>query len=132
MIPSDFIALAQKLATELLNMRDTSSEQTPAEDVADGNEPSYFLCGRVDRKDLDAIIAYVPTADTNSEESTDSPDLDEAYRAAATQQWHREGEIEIDSNAVVSKGDDPGAYVAAWVWVADSAIDMTATEEKDN
>jgi hypothetical protein len=27
------------------------------------------------------------------------------------------GELEIDENAPVSRGDDPGAYVQAWVWV---------------
>ena len=131
MTQSDFILLAQKLASELLDMRDETSEDCEDE-IARGDEPSYFLCGRVDKKDLNAILAYVPTADSNTEDPSDSPDLDEAYRAAATQQWHREGEIEIDSNAVVSKGDDPGAYVAAWVWVPDSGIDTTATEEKDN
>ena len=131
MTPSGFILLAQKLASELLGMRDEGSEDCEDE-IARGQEPSYFLCGRVDKKDLDAILTYVPAPDSNTEDNTDSPDLDEAYRAAATQRWHREGEIEIDSNAVVSKGDDPGAYVAAWVWVPDSAVDPTAAEEKDN
>lgn len=28
----------------------------------------------------------------------------------------REGELEVD-NAIVSEGDDNGAYVLAWVWV---------------
>lgn len=27
------------------------------------------------------------------------------------------GELEIDDNALVSMGEDPGAYVAAWIWV---------------
>lgn len=43
----------------------------------------------------------------------------EHYRQQATEQWAKDGEIEIDQNAVVSKGDDPGAYVQAWVWVYD-------------
>ena len=29
----------------------------------------------------------------------------------------KEGLVEIDDNAEVSKGDDPGVYVQAWVWV---------------
>ncbi len=29
----------------------------------------------------------------------------------------RDGELEIDDNAVVSHGEDNGAYVQAWVWV---------------
>lgn len=27
------------------------------------------------------------------------------------------GQLEIDPDAIVSEGDDNGAYVAAWVWV---------------
>jgi hypothetical protein len=29
-----------------------------------------------------------------------------------------EGETEVDDNAIVSEGDDNGAYVSAWVWVS--------------
>ena len=29
------------------------------------------------------------------------------------------GKLEIDEGAVVSKSDDPGAYVMAWLWVSD-------------
>jgi hypothetical protein len=43
------------------------------------------------------------------------------YRAAA-QAHHREGELEIDPGAVVSKGDDPGAYVMAWLWIDDTEL----------
>jgi predicted dehydrogenase len=41
----------------------------------------------------------------------------EAYRKAAREQHEDEGTLEVDDNAVVSFGDDDGAYVAAWVWV---------------
>lgn len=58
----------------------------------------------------DCINAFPPT--TNAER---------AYVAAA-QSEGRDGDLEIDSNAVVSLGDDPGAYVMAWVWVDDSSI----------
>lgn len=44
---------------------------------------------------------------------------DTDYITAARAQYQREGSIEIDDNAVVSRGSDPGAYVAAWVWVED-------------
>ena len=43
------------------------------------------------------------------------------YRAAA-RRHHRDGELEIDPGAVVSKGDDPGAYVMAWLWIDDSEL----------
>ena len=40
------------------------------------------------------------------------------YRAAAVEQSSA-GELEIDPGAVVSKGDDRGAYVMAWLWISD-------------
>lgn len=33
--------------------------------------------------------------------------------------YHRDGELEFDDNPVVSRGDDPGAYVMCWRWVYD-------------
>ena len=42
---------------------------------------------------------------------------DKEIRELACEKWHRDGEIEIDLDAKVSRGDDPGAYVQAWVWV---------------
>jgi hypothetical protein len=43
------------------------------------------------------------------------------YRAAARAHYGSD-DIEIDENAVVSKGDDDGAFVAAWVWVRDDEL----------
>lgn len=43
---------------------------------------------------------------------------DEQLRQMARDQYGAPGEIEIDERARVSRGDDQGAYVAAWVWVA--------------
>ena len=43
----------------------------------------------------------------------------------AREEYGRDGEIEIEEGAVVSRGSDrsrgsdPGAYVQAWVWVSD-------------
>lgn len=42
---------------------------------------------------------------------------DDEIRDKARELYAYDGEIEIDGNAVVSRGDDPGAYVAAWLWV---------------
>jgi len=36
---------------------------------------------------------------------------------AAHDEWHRDGEIEVDPNAEISVGDADGVYVQAWVWV---------------
>jgi hypothetical protein len=41
----------------------------------------------------------------------------EWYRTRARDLYQEEGSIEIDSNAIVSRGDEAGAYVEAWVWV---------------
>lgn len=54
------------------------------------------------------------------------PILDEAFREAATNEYAEEGRIEIDSDAIVSHGDDDGAYVAAWVWVDRSDVPLCA------
>jgi hypothetical protein len=42
---------------------------------------------------------------------------------AAQDLHHRDGECEIDDNAIVSEGGDNGAYVSAWVWVPLPACD---------
>jgi hypothetical protein len=42
---------------------------------------------------------------------------DEWFRARAKELYHEEGEVEVECNALVSRGDDEGAYVEAWVWV---------------
>lgn len=46
---------------------------------------------------------------------------DRWYLKTAKTEIHKDGEVEIDSNAIVSRGADDGAYVQAWVWVADPA-----------
>jgi hypothetical protein len=45
---------------------------------------------------------------------------DERYRELAREQYQSDGEIEIDDNAVISRGADNGSYVQAWVWVAEA------------
>ena len=45
-----------------------------------------------------------------------------AMIAAARNEYQKEGEIEIDDNARISRAEgnpDEGAFVQAWVWVAD-------------
>jgi hypothetical protein len=39
------------------------------------------------------------------------------YRTRAKELYHEDGQIEVDDNAPISRGDDEGAYVQAWVWV---------------
>ena len=40
------------------------------------------------------------------------------YRQLA-KQHQKDGELEFDDNALVSLGEDNGAYVQAWFWIAD-------------
>jgi hypothetical protein len=42
---------------------------------------------------------------------------DKWFRTRARELYHRDGQIEVDGNARISRGDDEGAYVEAWVWV---------------
>ena len=53
-----------------------------------------------------------------------------AYRATADERYGHDGELEFDDDAVVSLGDDPGAYVMCWRWVdADDAKVETGDDE---
>ena len=60
------------------------------------------------------LLAAADKAEANTEVAV----IDAAYRKAAKAQYEEEGEIEVDDNAIVSKGDDDGAYVASWLWVS--------------
>ncbi len=42
---------------------------------------------------------------------------DKWLRARAKEIYYRDGKVEVDGNARISRGDDDGAYVEAWVWV---------------
>jgi hypothetical protein len=50
----------------------------------------------------------------------------ESIRALAMESFHVEGECEVDDNAVVSEGEDNGAYVQVWAWVS---FDGTALDK---
>lgn len=39
------------------------------------------------------------------------------YRAAAHRIHHYEGIVEMDDGATVSRWNDKGAYIEAWIWV---------------
>lgn len=66
-------------------------------------------------------------------------DYNEEKRDAAIEAYARDGEIEVDADAVVSESDDNGAYVMAWLWVGDDPLEAgdlfivgpTGVEEAD-
>lgn len=51
-----------------------------------------------------------------------SPEM-QAYRDAVRQS---DGALECDDGAVVSKGEDEGAYVMTWTWVSDEQLNKVA------
>ena len=61
-----------------------------------------------------ALVAPVPKW-----QKIDKLDADEKYRTAARTQYGNGDDVEIDRDATVSIGDDPGAFVQAWLWVTD-------------
>jgi hypothetical protein len=60
---------------------------------------------------------------------------DEWYVERANDTLYRDGEVEFDSDALVSNGNAAGAYVQAWVWVPDDEVpddeDSDDTEEDE-
>lgn len=63
--------------------------------------------------------------------STDTTEADQkaVLELARSDPRVREGELEIDDNAVVSWGFDNGAYVQAWLWVS---FEGTPLDEVDD
>ena len=77
-----------------------------------------------------AIMSTLTGLADNQEEPVTDAIPDQAYKDAARACY--DSEIEIDSNAEVSRGDDAGAYVAAWLWVTtDEAEDAMVNNTKD-
>jgi len=70
----------------------------------------------------------IQTLIRNARQSLTNPVL-QAYRAAVKT---REGDLECDDNAIVSEGDDPGAYVMCWKWIYASDADLPEGEGVDD
>lgn len=66
------------------------------------------------------------------EESLDQTmqQLFQKYRDGADQNYAEEGKIEVDDNALVSIGDEDGAYVMVWHWVSAAAADIADSEDE--
>jgi hypothetical protein len=70
-------------------------------------------------------------ASTDGGLDREQPDAAQRYRDAANRRYGRDGELEIDDGAIVSVGDDPGAYVQAWVWVSNEEAGIKEDEEDE-
>jgi hypothetical protein len=92
-------------------------DRLPAQASAKRDFEPYFEDGKkfapLSMEEIDSLCERI-----NVSEDEDA----EAYRAAAKSMFEDEGTLEIDGNAIVSIGDDPGAYVEAWVWVPQENI----------
>lgn len=66
-------------------------------------------------------------------DTTFDHERDEQIREMASDEYHRDGELEIDDGAIISEGDDNGAYVMAWRWVdfGDTALDKYGDFDED-
>lgn len=65
-----------------------------------------------------------------SETDKDETARNERILELAKEQHQRDGECEIDDNAVISEGGENGTYVQSWVWVdfADTDLDKDGAE----
>lgn len=91
--------------TEHINAIQHSGRTVPPTDWSDLFQLTHEATAILARIDENATIA--PGDVTN-----------EAYIQAARREHQRDGAIEIDDHAAISRGNEHGAYVAAWVWVA--------------
>ena len=64
-------------------------------------------------EELCGLLPVVPQKGYAWEAPTIDAATAEAYRVAARNEYGSD-DIEIDDNAVISMGDDPGGFVAAW------------------
>lgn len=91
----------------------------------EGSARRYLMARAIgEKKQIDKALAElyktVAYADTEGDR-----DLITRFRDTAQKKWDRDdGSIEIDEDAVVSFDEPGGAYVQAWIWVADREVDQ--------
>jgi len=84
-------------------------------------------------KEIDKLTKAARTAglkkvasSIESAAKTDDPVIDQKYRDAVPV---RDGSLECDGEAIVSKGNEAGAYVQCWVWVSDKDAGIEEEDE---
>jgi DNA-directed RNA polymerase subunit RPC12/RpoP len=82
------------------------------------SEPPKSLEERI--KALQAVLDGFATTRADFDEN-------DPYRAAAKEQ--ADDELEVDEDAVVSPGDDPGCWVQVWIWIKDHEAGLFTCEE---
>jgi len=56
----------------------------------------------------------------------------EPWRADYINAVETDDELEVDDDAIVSEGGDPGAWVMAWVWITDAQAGHEEEDEDDD
>jgi hypothetical protein len=82
---------------------------------------NHYKNGGVKSEDIASLIEAVTICDND-------PDGKKAqFRALAIEHHQKDGELEIDDEAIVSISEDDGAYIQAWIWV-----ELPHEDEEDN
>lgn len=114
--PQSHIAARLELLSELSELIDVDAERDGGESIT--VEKLIWEIQRRHQATTNEFLGFFGTPESGT---SDTPEIrsgpsDEVLRALARHDYGSD-DIEIDGNAVVSRGEDPGAFVAAWVWV---------------
>lgn len=81
------------------------------------------------------LSAHIQALDAAVQVAASDPASEERRQkivALADAEYGKDGELEFDSNAIVSEGDDNGAYVQAWQWVDFAGTEFDKEKEDEN
>jgi hypothetical protein len=76
---------------------------------------------------VDATVADEVSALIHIERTEKTFDPADPYRAYL--QTQADDDMEVDDDAIVSPGDDPGAFVHAWIWVRNDEAGVPDEDE---
>lgn len=83
---------------------------------------------RLENEEIDQILSLIPSGPL-AEKLRREPDPDAAAFIAAVD---IDDDLEVDEDAVVSRGEDDGAFVMSWVWVTNEAAGITLADLEDD
>ncbi|WP_312470535.1 hypothetical protein [Rhizobium sp.] len=84
---------------------------------------------RLEADEIELILKHLP-AGSLTERLRETPDQDTAAFVSAVD---TNDDLEVDSDAVISRGDE-GAFVMGWIWVSNEAagIEMSDVDEDED